>query len=72
MGNRLHLLVANSLKAEPPYAGQAPGTLSLYVSTGIKKMSGDGACAALVGAQDSIFNSLVGRQRGCEGRPAYQ
>lgn len=67
MGNHLHLLVANSLKAEPPYAGQVPVTLSLYVSTGIKKMPRDGACAALVGKQDSIFNSLVGRQLECEG-----
>lgn len=40
MGNHLRLLVANSLKAEPPYAGQAPVTLSFYVSTGIKKCQG--------------------------------
>lgn len=40
MGNGLCLLVANSLKAEPPYAGQVPVTLSLYVNTGIKKCQG--------------------------------
>lgn len=76
MGNRLRLLVANSLKAEPPYAGQAPVTLSFYGSTGVKNARGGenarGWSLCSLGRKAGQLNSPEARQLGCEGQPAYQ